>query len=99
MTRRKRKRLSRRQARLRRLRRQHPEAVRTVPPGSPLDMTPGHRLRRIRGPERRREVRDLDRVSGLVGRMEDCLRLWGALDSVIYEMGIPVAMRDPRSER
>lgn len=99
MTRRKSRRLARRQARLRRLRRQHPEAVRTVPPGGPLDMTPGLRLRRIRGPERRREVRDFDRVSGLVARMEEYLRLWGALDSVIHGMGIPVAMRDPRGER
>lgn len=98
MTRRKSRRLSRRQARLRRLRRQHPEAVRTVALGAPLDMTPELRLRRIRGPERRREVRDLDRMSGLVARMQDYLKLWGALDSVICEMGIPVAMRDPRSK-
>lgn len=64
MTRRKIRRLARSQAKLRRLRGQYPEKVLVRGPATTkLDVSEFMRLRRIRGPQRRREVRAMDRMT------------------------------------
>lgn len=74
MTRRKRRRIRREQARLRRLRRQHPERVRVV------TLNEWIHSRTIRGPERRRVIRSAGRA---VARWRDMGEMWAAIDSVV----------------